>query len=70
MNSLHASLTEGTWNRPQSATVRRKVTLDHSNIADKMSLQAERAQRKHGLCATCAFFASVDALRERGCARA
>lgn len=48
MNSLHRSLTEGSWNRPMSATVRRKITLDHNNIADKMSSQVERAKRRQG----------------------
>ena len=34
--------------RPQSATVRRKILLNHNNIADKMSLQVEQAKRQHG----------------------
>lgn len=29
-------------------SVRRKVILNHSNIADKMVLQEERARRRHG----------------------
>ena len=48
VNALHQSLTEGSWNRPQSATVRRQMHLNHSNIADKMTLQEEKSRRRHG----------------------
>jgi len=36
------------WDRPQSATVRRKAAIMYANIADKMSLQEEAGKRHHG----------------------